>query len=84
MKQINTSLTNAPYVYQVTERMSQLNIVYNKSVVEASLLMRLNGLTSKEIVLARHLDNILLSYDNDTLKDAFSLIGYAQILQKAV
>ena len=84
MNTLNTKLTNSPYVFQVTSRLEQLNQYYSKAQVEACLLMRLSGMESRQSKIALHIDNILLSYDNETIKDALDIMNYSNFTRKAV
>ena len=84
MQYLNTELTQAPYVMQVTNRLADLNLKYSKPAVEAAFLVILTGLSSKQSILGLHVTNILLTYDNDTLKDAMQIMNYSIFLQKAV
>lgn len=86
MYQIETQLTETPYVNQVCVRLNALNGDYSKFLVEAALIVLEAGLTPKNPILTRHLENLknTKQYTDDILKDAFMIMGYTALLSEKV
>ena len=84
MYQIETQLTKTPYVNQVCIRLQSLNGEYSKFLVEAALIVLEAGLTPKNKILTRHLNNLMNSYDDDVLRDAYTIMRYTALLSEKV
>jgi len=72
---MNFALNNEPDVYQVTFRINQLNIIYEKAAVRAYLCTTLAGFDSSQKDLSIHIVNLINTFNYETIKESLILCG---------
>lgn len=84
MKNLSNELTRSPMVFQITSRLETLIITDSRPEVEACLVMTFSNRKSKQVILQRHLNNLLLSFESHDIKDALEIMGFLKVLQKTI
>jgi hypothetical protein len=82
MYKIETNLTETPYVNQICVRLNALKGIYGLCQLESCLAVILAGQSSKQVILARHIHNLVLSYDKTDINDALYIMCLLQNTQE--
>jgi hypothetical protein len=74
MQALQNNLTMSPFTYQICQRLNDLITVWSRAQVEACLVMLDAGVSSKQGILMRHVNNLQQSYSNVDFDDACDIL----------
>lgn len=75
MKSLQNNLTMSPFTYQICQRLNDLILQWSRAQVESCLIMLDAGVSSKQGILMRHVNNLQQSYSSVDFDDACNILN---------